>query len=586
MNFNEFSRRHIGINVGDLPKMLKIIGVKSVDKLISQVVPENIRLKKPLNLPEAMTEHEFLQHIKELSVKNRVFDNYIGLGYYSTITPAVILRNIYENPVWYTSYTPYQAEISQGRLEALLNFQTMICDITSLPLSNCSLLDEATAAAEAMTMMFGLRSKEQIKEGINTIFVDKNIFPQTLAVLKTRSNPQKINLLVGDWKEFDFSTKIFGAIVQYPNSNGKIENYTEFAKKCAENGAKIAVAADIMALVLLAPPGEWGADIVFGSTQRFGVPMNYGGPSAAYMACKDEFRRNIPGRIIGVSKDVNGKPALRLALQTREQHIKREKATSNICTAQALLATMAGFYACYHGSDGLIKIAVNIYYYAIVVVNALKQFGCVELNGSFFDTIKIKLPDNVSSDELRKNMEEHGINIRYFDDGTVGMSFDETTSQDKIARLVYVFSITLKKELEIEKVKLCPVTDNSFYRKHTPLKHKVFEKYHSETEMMRYIKMLERRDISLAQSMIPLGSCTMKLNAAAELLPLCWSEFTDIHPFAPKEQAIGYLELIENLSAYLAEITGFAAISLMPNSGAAGEYAGLITIRAYQKSIG
>jgi glycine dehydrogenase len=414
MNFNNFSKRHIGINNSDLPKMLETIGVKDVDELISQVVPENIRLEKPLNLPEAMTEHEFLLHIKELAAKNEIFDNYIGLGYYGTITPAVIMRNIYENPVWYTSYTPYQAEISQGRLEALLNFQTMICDLTALPLSNCSLLDEATAAAEAMTMMFGLRSKEQIKENINTIFVDEKIFPQTLAVLQTRSNPLNIKLLVGEWKEFDFSTKIFGAIVQYPNSDGKIENYTDFAKKCAENGAKIAVAADIMSLVLLTPPGEWGADIAFGSAQRFGIPMNYGGPAAAYMACKDDFKRNIPGRIIGVSKDANGKQALRLALQTREQHIKREKATSNICTAQALLATMAGFYAAYHGNEGLKKIARGIHTNTIILATVLKKFGCTELNGCFFDTIKIKLPDNVSSSELKEKIEEYGINIRYF----------------------------------------------------------------------------------------------------------------------------------------------------------------------------
>ena len=587
MNFNEFSSRHIGINESDLPKMLETIGVDSVDELINQVVPENIRLEKPLDLPEAMTEHEFLLHIKELASKNQIFDNYIGLGYYGTITPAVILRNVYENPVWYTSYTPYQAEISQGRLEALLNFQTMICDITALPLSNCSLLDEATAAAEAMTMMFSLRSKEMVKENVNTLFVDKNVFPQTLAVLKTRSNPQKINLLVGDWKEFDFSTKIFGAIVQYPNSDGKIEDYSDFAKKCAENNAKIAVAADIMALVLLTPPGEWGADIAFGSTQRFGAPMNYGGPSAAYMACKDEFKRNIPGRIIGVSKDANDKPALRLALQTREQHIKREKATSNICTAQALLAVMAGFYAAYHGNEGLIKIARNIHLHTSRLSGYLTSLGYKELNKYAFDTLKIELPENVNVDDLREKLEKCGINIRYFDKkNIVGISVDETISHTRSDKLIKIFAEILGKDIKNESGDKTLFIPEKLERKSKALNHEIFEKYHSETQMMRYIKSLDRKDISLAHSMISLGSCTMKLNSAASMLPLSWSEFMAIHPFAPRWQAEGYNELIENLSKYLAEITGFEAISLQPNSGAAGEYAGLIVIKNYQESIG
>ncbi|MDR0830183.1 MAG: aminomethyl-transferring glycine dehydrogenase [Prevotellaceae bacterium] len=585
MNLNQFSKRHIGINENDLPKMLETIGVKSVDELISQVVPQGICLDKPLNLPEAMTEHEFLLHIKQLAAKNEIFDNYIGLGYYGTITPAVILRNIYENPVWYTSYTPYQAEISQGRLEALLNFQTMICDLTALPLSNCSLLDEATAAAEAMTMMCGLRSKEQIKENINTIFVDKNIFPQTLAVLNTRANPQKINILVGDWKTFDFSTKVFGAIVQYPNSDGKIEDYSDFAKKCAENGAKIAVAADIMSLVLLTPPGEWGADIVFGSTQRFGIPMNYGGPSAAYMATKDEFKRNLPGRIIGISKDANGKTAYRLALQTREQHIKREKATSNICTAQALLATMAGFYAAYHGNEGLKDIAKEIHVRAILTSRLLQTVGYKELNEKYFDTLKLELPEDVNIDELRQELEKEKINIRYFDNNIVGISFDETTTTTNFLKLISIFVNITEKEIDKSMEMKDYVIPENLRRKSNPLNHEIFEKYHSETQMMRYMKSLERKDISLAHSMISLGSCTMKLNAAAEMLPLSWSEFTAIHPFAPRWQVGGYNELIENLSAYLAEISGFEAVSLMPNSGAAGEYAGLITIRNYQKSI-
>lgn len=587
MKFNEFSKRHIGIAEKDLPQMLQAIGTSSIDELINQVVPEKIRLKAPLNLPEAMTEYEYLAHIKQLASKNMVFANYIGLGYYGTATPSVILRNIFENPVWYTSYTPYQAEISQGRLEALLNFQTMVCDLTALPLTNCSLLDEGTAAAESMTMMFGLRSKEQIKEGIDTLFVDKNIFPQTLDVIRTRSTPQGINLVVGDWKEFDFSTKIFGAIVQYPNANGKIEDYAEFVKRCNENGAKTAVAADILSLVLLTPPGEWGADIVFGTTQRFGVPMFYGGPAAAYMSCKEEFKRNIPGRIVGVSKDANDKPALRLALQTREQHIKREKATSNICTAQALLATMAGFYALYHGNEGLNNIAMTIHVKTCFLANELKKLGYSEQNGHYFDTIKIELPANVDVAVLRRNLEEHRINIRYFDEkNMVGISIDETTSMEGLATLIGIFAKTAGKDLlKVDEISGINIPE-TLLRKQKPLKHDIFEKYHSETEMMRYMKRLERQDISLAHSMISLGSCTMKLNAASEMLPLSWSEFGAIHPFAPMWQAEGYQELIKNLEGYLAEITGFAAVSLMANSGAAGEYAGLMTIRSYQKHNG
>ena len=588
MNFNEFSKRHIGIEENDLPKMLKTIGAESIDELISQVVPEKIRLPKPLDLPEALTEQEYMAHIKEVAQKNMQFDNYIGLGYYGTATPSVVLRNIYENPVWYTSYTPYQAEISQGRLEALLNFQTMVCDLTNLPLSNCSLLDEATAAAEAMTMMAGLRSKEQVKEGVNTLFVDKNIFPQTLAVLNTRSVPQGIRLLVGDWKTFDFSEKVFGAIVQYPNSDGKIDNYAEFVEKCHANGAKIAVCADIMSLVLLTAPGDWGADICFGTTQRFGVPMNYGGPSAAYMACKDEFKRNIPGRIIGVSKDANEKPALRLALQTREQHIKRDKATSNICTAQALLATMAGFYAAYHGNEGLRDIAMNIHVKACFVKQELQKAGYKELNGEFFDTLKIEMAEGVDRETLRKNLEAEWINVRYFEEkNIIGISIDETSSMENLALLIAIMAKTAGKEFgeKIEEVtSICIPTE--VLRKDTPLKHDVFEKYHSETEMMRYMKRLERKDISLAHSMISLGSCTMKLNAASEMLPLSWSEFTNMHPFAPMWQAEGYQEIIKSMEQYLATITGFAATTLMPNSGAAGEYSGLITIRSYQKAQG
>ncbi len=588
MNFNEFSKRHIGISEEDLPKMLKTVGVESMDELISQVVPEKIRLQKPLDLPEAMTELEYMNHIRELSEKNLQFDNYIGMGYYGTATPSVILRNIYENPVWYTSYTPYQAEISQGRLEALLNFQTMITNLTNLPLTNCSLLDEGTAAAEAMTMMAGLRSKDQVKEGVNTLFVDRNIFPQTLAVLQTRSTPQGIKLLIGDWKTFDFSEKIYGAILQYPNSDGKVEDYAAFVEKCQSHGAKVAVAADIMSLVLLTAPGDWGADICFGTTQRFGIPMNYGGPSAAYMACKDDYKRNIPGRIIGVSKDANEKYALRLALQTREQHIKRDRATSNICTAQALLATMAGFYAAYHGNEGLQDIAMNIHVKACFLALELEKLGYKELNGDFFDTLKIQLPEGVGVETLRENLEENWINVRYFDgENVIGISIDETSSMENIAVLIAVMAQVAGKEFgedvsDVENIRI----PAELLRKDPALKHEIFEKYHSETEMMRYMKRLERKDISLAHSMIPLGSCTMKLNAASEMLPLSWAGFTNMHPFAPTWQAEGYQELIANLEQQLSTITGFAATTLMPNSGAAGEYAGLMTIRSYQKAKG
>ena len=584
---NQFSRRHIGITERDLPKMLETVGVKSVDELIEQTIPANIRLPKPLDLPEAMTEQEFLTHIHELAQKNQLADNYIGLGYYGAITPAVILRNVFENPVWYTSYTPYQAEISQGRLEALLNFQTMVADLTALPLANCSLLDEATAAAEAMTMMMALRSRDQQKAGVNTLFVDRNIFPQTLDVLKTRSLPQGVNLLVGDYASFDFSTPIFGAILQYPASDGRICDYRDFAARCHENGAKVAVAADIMSLVLLAAPGEWGADIAFGTTQRFGMPLYFGGPSAAYFATTEENKRHIPGRLVGISKDANGKPALRLALQSREQHIKREKALSNICTAQALPAIMSGFYAAYHGNDGLTDIAYNIHAKAIILANELKNMGCEQLNDFFFDTIRIKLPEGKSAMMLREVAEANLVNFRYFEDGVIGISTDELTSAEGVLKVLAIFAKVLELPvpstiLDVKETAL----PQELVRQSKALNHEIFEKYHSETEMMRYIKSLDRKDISLTQSMISLGSCTMKLNAAAELLPLSWQEFTGIHPFAPEAQVQGYKELIANLEGYLSTITGFAGCTLQPNSGAAGEYTGLLTIRRYQQAQG
>jgi len=587
MQTDLFSSRHIGITEQDLPQMLSVIGVKSIEELIEQTLPANICLKKPLQLPAAMSEAEFLNHIHQLAAKNIIAENYIGLGYYGTITPAVILRNVFENPVWYTSYTPYQAEISQGRLEALLNFQTMISDLTALPLANSSLLDEATAAAEAMTMMYGLRSRAQVKDEINTLFVDKNIFPQTLDVLKTRSLPQGIKLLLGDFNTFDFSTPIFGALVQYPNNQGVICDYKTFAERCHTNDAKLGVIADLLALTILVPPGEWGADIAIGTTQRFGMPLYFGGPSAAYMATRDEFKRNMPGRIIGISKDVNGKPAFRLALQTREQHIKREKATSNICTAQALPAIMSSFYAAYHGNKGLQDIAMSVHVKAVLIAQELTKLGCRQLNETYFDTLRMVLPEGVSVVTLQALSEANRINFRYFEEGVIGISTDETTSIDSVAKVVAIFAQIIGKEMPSTLGSITSISIPKELIRHTPaLNHDVFEKYHSETDMMRYIKRLDRKDISLTQSMISLGSCTMKLNAASEMMPLSWKEFTGIHPFAPANQTQGYQELITNLTTYLCEITGFAGCTLQPNSGAAGEYTGLLTIRRYQEANG
>ncbi|MDR1763218.1 MAG: aminomethyl-transferring glycine dehydrogenase [Dysgonamonadaceae bacterium] len=585
-----FASRHIGINSEEIKEMLSVTGVSSIEQLIEETIPGNIRLKEPLNLPEAMTEREFDEHIAELASKNEVFTSYIGMGWYDTAAPAAIIRNVFENPVWYTSYTPYQAEISQGRLEALLNFQTMISDLTALPLANCSLLDEATAAAETANMLFQSRGREQVKNEANILFVDEKIFDSTLAVLKTRTAPQGIKLVVGDYRKFTaqpIESGVFAAIVQYPNSDGSIEDYREFAAKCAAAGVKVAAAADLLSLCLLTPPGEWGADVVFGTSQRFGIPMFYGGPSAAYLAAKEEYKRNLPGRIIGISKDAYGKPALRMALQTREQHIKREKATSNICTAQALLATMSSFYAVYHGPDGLKDIALGVHSKAAFLSEELQKLGYTQENSNFFDTLKIRLPENASMETLRQTALDCRVNLRYFDDGAVGVSIDETTLADDIGTLLYIFASALNSDYALnreipEKISFNP----DFIRKSEFLKQKVFNSYHTETELMRYIKRLERKDISLAHSMISLGSCTMKLNAAQELLPLNMAGFANIHPYAPGCQTEGYRELIDNLAEYLTTITGFAGVTFQPNSGAAGEYAGLMTIRAYLQSIG
>lgn len=587
MDTNKFVNRHVGISAEDIPSMLKAIGVSSVDELIDQTIPGNIRLKKPLNLPEPMTEREYAEHISELASKNEVFTSYIGMGWYDTVCPAPVQRNVFENPVWYTSYTPYQAEVSQGRLEALLNFQTVICELTGLPLANCSLLDEATAAAEAATMFHNTRSRTQIKAEANTLFVDEKVFASTLAVIHTRMIPQGIKIVVGDYKTFQFTPDIFGAIVQFPNSDGLIEDYKEFIAHANANETRVAVAADLMSLVLLTPPGEWGADVVFGSSQRFGIPMFYGGPSAAFFATKDDYKRTIPGRIIGISKDAYGHPAFRLALQTREQHIKREKATSNICTAQALLATMAGFYAVYHGAEGLKDIAGRIHSYTGFLAQELEKLGYKQLNKDFFDTLNIELPANISVDTLREIALECKVNLHYFEDNHIGISLDETTQTTDIGVLLYIFASAAGKDYTLkETVPNKTYFDTKYTRISEFLQEDVFKKYHTETELMRYITRLGRKDVSLAQSMISLGSCTMKLNPASTMLPMSRPEFMNIHPYAPEDQVEGYKELIENLCSYLAEITGFKGVTLQPNSGAAGEYTGLRIIRAYLESTG
>ncbi|MFV0418145.1 MAG: aminomethyl-transferring glycine dehydrogenase [Dysgonomonas sp.] len=588
MKGEKFQHRHIGINSEDEKVMLEKIGVKSLDELIEQTIPQNIRLQNGIKLPEALSEHEYAEEMALMASKNRICASYIGMGWYDTVCPAPIFRNVFENPVWYTSYTPYQAEISQGRLEALMNFQTMVSELTGLPLSNCSLLDEATAGAEAGTMMYALRSREQIKAEANKLFVDQNIFPQTLAVINTRMAPQGIEVVVGDYNTIDLKDGFFGAVIQYPNSNGSIEDYAGFTQKAHEADCKVAVATDLMALTLLVPPGEWGADIAFGSSQRFGVPMFYGGPSAGFFATKEDYKRFVPGRIIGVSKDAYGKSAYRMALQTREQHIKREKATSNICTAQALLATMAGFYAVYHGPKGLKEIAKRIHSVTSLLADELKELGYKVLNEQYFDTLKIALPSGISQYAMREQAEMRDINLRYYEAGEIGISIDETITEYKAHELLAVFSLAVER-MEVYMIDDLPekmTIQDKFLRKSEYLQHEVFNIYHTETELMRYIKRLDRKDISLAHSMISLGSCTMKLNAASELLPLSLGGFQNIHPYAPESQTQGYYELITELGEYLKEITGFAGVSFQPNSGAAGEYAGLMTIRKYQESIG
>ena len=583
MKTDAFALRHIGPRENDLEHMLKTIGAATLNQLIDETIPSDIRLKSDLDLEPAMTEYEFANHIQKLGNKNKVFQSYIGLGYNAAIIPAVIQRNVFENPGWYTAYTPYQAEIAQGRLEAILNFQTMVIELTGMEIANASLLDEGTAAAEAMALLFDVRSRDQKKNKTNKFFVSEEILPQTLSVLQTRSSPIGVELVIGNHEEFDFSSEYFGAILQYPGKFGQVNDYTAFISKAAENEIKVAVAADILSLVKLTPPGEMGAAVVLGTTQRFGIPLGYGGPHAAYFATKDEYKRSMPGRIIGVTVDTDGNRALRMALQTREQHIKRDKATSNICTAQVLLSVMAGMYSVYHGPKGLQYIADKVHASAATLANALEQSGYLQTNTAFFDTIVVK----ADAKKVKTIAEENEINFYYIDDNTISISLNETTSITDLNKIVAVFASANGTALTlIETLSETNHFPENVNRTSTFLTHDVFNKYHSETALMRYIKMLERKDLALNHSMISLGSCTMKLNAASEMLPLSMPQWNNIHPFAPLDQAQGYQEMLAKLEQQLNVITGFAGTTLQPNSGAQGEYAGLMVIRAYHQSRG
>ncbi len=583
MNYNSFVNRHIGPRVEELNEMIRSIGANSVDELIDKTIPAGIRLTNELQISKALSEADYLSHCKTLASKNKVFKSFIGTGYYGTIVPSVVLRNILENPGWYTAYTPYQAEISQGRLEALLNFQTMVSDLTGMELANASLLDEATAAAEAMLMFYNARERSQVKAGINKFFLSETCFPQTKDIVLGRAKPLGIDVIIGDSQSFNFTDEFFGGLIQYPDANGEIPSYRRFVESAHSCNAKVGVAADIMSLVLLEAPSSWGADAVVGCTQRFGVPMGFGGPHAAFFATKEKYKRHIPGRIIGVSVDKDGNKALRMALQTREQHIKRDRATSNICTAQALLATMASFYVAYHGPKGLKEIATDIHKKTVLITAKLKEMGCKIVNDSFFDTITIT---GLNADNLRSICELSEINLRYDSNGNVGISVDETTSLEDINSLLQCFAEAIGKNISlVDKIDVQSKLSSEL-RTDEILQFEVFNRYHSETEMMRYMKALENKDLSLVHSMISLGSCTMKLNAASELIPITWPEFSNIHPFAPENQTTGYLEMIDQLDKDLSEITGFAKVSMQPNSGAQGEYAGLMVIKSYLESKG
>ncbi|PZD76496.1 aminomethyl-transferring glycine dehydrogenase [Mesonia sp. K7] len=583
MNTDNFALRHIGPRPESVASMLETLGLDSVDQLIYETLPDGIRLKKDLNLPDALSEQEYLEHITKLSEKNKVFKTYIGLGYHNSNTPPVIQRNILENPGWYTAYTPYQAEIAQGRLEALLNFQTMVADLTGMELANASLLDESTAAAEAMALLHAVRSRGKKKSNANKFFVSEEILPQTISLLETRATPLEIELVIGNHQDFDYSEEFFGAILQYPGKTGEVYDYRAFVEKANQNEIRVAVAADILSLVKLEAPGKFGVDVVVGTTQRFGIPLGYGGPHAAFFATKEEYKRNIPGRIIGVSKDMDGNVALRMALQTREQHIKRDKATSNICTAQVLLAVMAGMYAVYHGPKGLTYIANKVHRSAVELSKALKNLGFEQTNKLYFDTIQLK----ADAPQVKAVAEKNEINFYYPDSKTVAISINETTNLTDLNNIVKVFEeVSGKTTKKISDIISDIISESFAERTSDFMTNEVFNLYHSETELMRYIKRLERKDLSLNHSMISLGSCTMKLNAAAEMLPLSDPQWGNIHPFVPVEQAQGYQTVLKKLEDYLTEITGFSATSLQPNSGAQGEFAGLMVIKAYHESRG
>ena len=591
MKTNYLKSRHIGLNETEQKHMLETIGVNTIDELIAQTMPSDILLEEPLDLDEPLTEQEHLSTMHQMAAKNQLYRSYIGRGWYGSITPAVIQRNILENPVWYTSYTPYQAEISQGRLEALFVYQTMISDLTGLPLANCSLLDEATAAAEAVTMMRNLRSRDMVKAGVNKVLVDKKIFENTLSVMRTRAMGQGIELVMVNYEQVTAewlaaNGPFFGAIVQWPNADGAIEDYTTFIDDCHNAGMKVSVIADLMALALLKP---LDADIMCGTAQRMGLPLGYGGPTAGYMATREEYKRDMPGRIIGLSKDTHDKPAYRLALQTREQHIKREKATSNICTAEALSAIMVGMYGVYHGAEGIREIAEGIHSKTVYLNEMLQAYGYEQENTEFFDTLKI-VPVDTTVERIFQEAQERGINLYYNEEGWVGLSLDETVTVDDMNDIIDLFAAASNNLAQYEESDeafqgLWAINEDSV-REVDYLQEETFKKYHTETEMMRYLKRLERKDISLTHSMIPLGSCTMKLNPAAAMIPVTYPGFMGIHPLAPVEQVVGYREMLEELEQQLATITGFAACNLQPTSGAAGEYAGLVTIREYLNQQG
>jgi len=594
MSVDNFADRHIGPRGNDVKEMLSLVNASSVEQLINETIPAQIHLGREMNLPDALSESRFIEHMKGVAQKNKNYRSYIGMGYFNTILPGVIQRNILENPGWYTAYSPYQAEIAQGRMEALLNYQTMVSELTGMEIANASLLDEGTAAAEAMILLFNNRSRKQKAEKISNFFVSELCFPQTIEILKTRAVPLGVNLVIANHDEIEVDNQFFGAILQYPAKYGDVIDYADFVNKLKTVEAGVVVAADLLSLSLLTPPAEWGADIVVGTTQRFGIPMGYGGPHAAYFATFEKYKRSIPGRIIGVSEDVNGNRALRMALQTREQHIKREKATSNICTAQVLLAVMASMYGVYHGAEGLRRMSKNIHSLTATLSEGLMQLGYHQLNTIYFDTLHISV-GNVSMENIKTYAEDAKINFNYINDDALSISIDEKDDLSNINDILEVFAKScnhsdsqdlIKEVLSGDYTQATARIPDALYRNSSFMQHDVFNKYHSETEMMRYIKRLENKDLSLTHSMIPLGSCTMKLNAASELFPLSWSEFGNLHPFAPAHQARGYHIMFHELEEMLCEITGFDAMSLQPNSGAQGEFAGLMVIRAYHESRG